>query len=617
MRQSVHVAIAAGLALAVIGVGALVIFGGRREEDRPVEERLSSKMMSGVVVRPDGTPVAGVTVRGSRGDGSESQDRSTVSESDGRFALEVEGYAGLGHVEAVIGERTVAHAEAILAYGEVTVLVVRAESVAWAKLRVRVVHEEGSPPLRGYVIARNGVDTDMKWLESDGSAVMEVAPGPNGVYAWDATRCGAALVDVPAGGAETEITIGGSTVFGRVRPADRATEAEVELWPSVWGEHPLTGRRVPVPLNGLEGQDGGRWRTASGMELIVGGPRATPNAAGEFRFDGVSPRTAWWVSFAHRFEDAGGVGRVEARGGEAPVILERGDRLHAASLRVEPVDARGEAVAIPADVTTPGGAARAVGSLSLRSETLGSHEFTLEPEPGTTSRLVVRSQSIRRILAGTYEAEVRLRGYQRARVDGTVVVPAEEPLRVRVQPGIQVTGTVRRTDGVRVAEGGLWLHRDGAREADAAVATARIDRERYEVHDLAPGVYDVVVADAGRPRTVAERLVVPEGAGRMEHDVVTRPGARVVVMFAAGARLTSDVSLRVVPSGGGAAIRFARTADELTRVNPWGGHGSFPVLDGLAPGRYTLEGTWDGRPMPSRTIDLAAGATAVVALPLK
>ncbi len=88
-------------------------------------------------------------------------------------------------------------------------------------------------------------------------------------------------------------------------------------------------------------------------------------------------------------------------------------------------------------------------------------------------------------------------------------------------------------------------------------------------------------------------------------------------MFAAGARLTSDVSLRVVPSSAGATIRFARTADELTRINPWGGARAFPVLDGLAPGRYTLEGTWDGRPMPSRTIDLAAGATAVVALPLK
>lgn len=622
MRQRVHVAVAAGLALAGIGV-TLGVFFATRGGDEAIE-RLPSLAMSGVVVRPDGAPAAGVTVRWRSDRGrdrsfiADPEEPSTVSGLDGGFNLEFGDFAGDGHVEAVAGEQTVARTEAYQrAYGHVAVLVVPTETVPRAPLRLTVVRADGTTGHPAWALARNGTATAEGVTNRVGQVVLELAPGPNGVYAWDETWCGAALVDVPAGGAEAEITIGGSTVFGQVRPADRATEAEVELWPLVWGEHPLTGRRVPVPLNGLEGQDGGRWRTASGMELIVGGPRATPNAAGEFRFDGVSPRTAWWVSFAQRFEDAGGVGRVEARGGEAPVILERGDRLHAASLRVEPVDSRGEAVAIPADVTTPGGAARAVGSLSLRSETLGSHEFTLEPEPGTTSRLVVRSQSIRRILAGTYEAEVRLRGYQRARVDATVVVPAKEPLRVRVQPGIQVTGTVRRTDGVRVAEGGLWLHRDGAREAEAAVATARIDHERYEVHDLAPGVYDVVVADAGRPRTVAERLVVPDGAGRMEHDVVTRPGARVVVMFAAGARLTSDVSLRVVPSGAGAAIRFARTADELTRVNPWGGHGSFPVLDGLAPGRYTLEGTWDGRPMPSRTIDLAARATAVVALPLK
>lgn len=616
MRLRVHIAIATGLALAGIGVTLGVFFATRGEDEPP--ERLPSMAMSGVVVRPDGTPAAGVVVRWQPDDPDVPAEPTTWSGADGGFVLEFEGHPVWGQVLAVVDEDVRARCQPVRrAHGEVGVLVVPAQPVPRAPLRVKVVHADGSRLFRGWVLARNGRDTDTARFEADGIAVLHVAPGPNGLYARDESMCGAVVVDVPAAGGEADVELGGATIVGTVAPVERAAEAEVEAWPALWTEHPLTGRRVQVPLDGLEGQDDRRWRTVSGMELVAGGLRATPTVTGHFRFDGVSAGATWSIGFVQRFEHAGGAGRVEARGGEAPVILERGDRLHAASLRVEPVDARGEAAAIPADVATPGGAARAVGSLLLRSETLGSHEFTLEPEPGTTSRLVVRSQSIRRILAGTYEAEVRLRGYQRARVDGTVVVPAEEPLRVLVQPGIQVTGTVRRTDGVRVAEGGLWLHRDGTREADAAVATARIDHERYEVHDLAPGVYDVVVADAGRPRCVAERLVVPEGVGRVEREIVTRPGARVLVMFAAGARLTSDVALRLVRAGSGEAVRFARTADELTRVNPWGGPAAFPVLDGFPPGRYTLEGSWDGQPMPSRTIDLAAGATAVVALPLK
>lgn len=625
MRQSVHVVIAAGLALA--GIGGVACVRARTPdarndvEDAACEARAAARASEaesarrtpivGRVVDRDGVPIAGAEVELREDTLSGPRGAEGTTGADGGFRLTPRREFPIAAIVAHIDHHVVAVAPPG-PEGTEHVLVGSRAAVATVRREVQVVDADGAPVADARIDARG-----VGWARGtvtgpNGTASFETPAGAAAFLAAASGRFGVATVGVDDR-SPTRIVVGGRSIEGVVRTHD-VDAGEIRCVAFAWLPHPVTGRPVRIDFDAPID----RWRVGPAAGIGDGACGRVPvDANGRFRVTGIGPGV-WSLDVARPIDpgetletgDARRV-RVDVAAGARDLELASRRTFAPSRLRVRLVDADRRPIAVER---------RSLGFLALTAGGQAEALLALEAHDSDPATLVPAGAPADAAPVGEFDTELRVPGFLPSRGPGTCALPASGPVEFALERLTDIVGRVVDDVGRPVARARVC-----ARRVEAGGAT--LSDERCVASD-ADGAFRVEVAPrstcelsvrSAQPRLLGSepvRVDASKGAVPIV-TLVARRATCVRVVLRDGAQLRDRGELVVRAAGGAEVGRRSVTVDDVERFSMALGDEPHWDLLGMLPGRYTLEGRWDGQPMPSRTIDLAAGATAVVALPLK
>lgn len=625
MRQRVHVAVAAGLALA--GIGGVACVRARTPEARndveaaarearptecvPETESAHRTAIVGRVVDRDGVPIAGaavelheITLFGPRG-------AEGKTGADGGFHLTPRRDVSIAAIVARIDQHAIAVAPPG-PDGTEHVLVGSRSAAAIVRREVHVVDADGRPVAGARIDARG-----VGWAR-------DAVTGPDGTASFDTPAAAAAFLAAASGrfgvataGADdrspTRIVVGGQSIEGVVRSPE-LDAGEVRCVAFARLPHPVTGRLVRIEF----GSPTDPWRAGPGVGIGDGVCERVPcDAIGRFRVTAIGPGV-WTLDVTRRVHSGETLGTDAARGvrvdiaaGARDVELAPRRTFAPSNLRVRLVDAHRRPIAV---------APRSLGILALTAGGQSEALLALETRGSDLATLVPAGAPSDAAPVGEFDTELRVPGFLPSRGPGSCSLPASEALEFVVERLAVVVGRVVDDVGRPVARARVCARTAGSRGAtlsgERCVTSDADGAFRVEV---VPGSTCELAVRSAEPRLLGSESVLVDTSKGAPPTVtlVARGATRVRVVLRGGAVLRERGELVVRAVGGAEVSRRAVTVDDVMGFSMALGDEPHWDLLGLPPGRYTLEGTWDGQPMPSRTIDLTAGATAVVALPLK
>ncbi len=623
MRNRILLAVAAGLALA--GIGGVACVRARTPEARNVVEAAAARPTArvpepesarrtpivGRVVDLDGVPIAGaevelheVTLFGPRG-------AEGKTGADGGFHLTPRREFPIAAIVARIDRHVIAVAPPG-PDGTEHVLVGSRTAAATVRREVQVVDADGGPVAGARIDARG-----VGWLRDavtgpDGTASFETPTGAAAFLVAASGRFGVATVGVDDR-SPTRIVVGGQSIEGVVRSPE-LDAGEVRCFAFARLPHPVTGRPVRIDF----GPPIDHWRAGPGVGIGDGVCERVPcDANGRFRVTAIGPGV-WTLDVTRRFHSGETLGtdavrrvRVDVAAGARDVELAPRRTFAPSSLRVRLVDAHRRPIAVER---------RSLGFLALTAGGQSEALLALEAQDSDPAALLPAGAPADAAPVGEFDTELRVPGFLPSRGPRTCSLPASEPVEFVLERLADIVGRVVDDVGRPVARARVC-----ARTVEAGGAT--LSDERCVASD-ADGAFRVEVAPrstcelsvrSAAPRLLGSELVLVDTSKGAPPTVtlVAHAATRVRVVLRDGARLRDRAELVVRAVGGAHVSRRSVTVDDVMKFSMALGDEPRWDLLGVPPGRYTLEGTWDGRPMPSRTIDLAVGATAVVALPLK
>ncbi|MFO0933597.1 MAG: hypothetical protein U1E39_12935 [Planctomycetota bacterium] len=462
----------------------------------------------------------------------------------------------------------------------------------------------------------DGIVVECRWpgaIESvvpkaEGRARFRVLAGPVAVHVQWRGGSFATTVVVPPEGRSVRLAPMHHAISGRaIGPDGEPVVRRVNLVAVAHVPHPITGGPSEVVF---DRELSLAFSTGPGLatrDLRVPLREVMTGPDGAFRFDDVGEGTYVVTASSDPTMRAG----VACAAGDTAVRLVVYDFDVTGDNRITPRGPTGEAL-------LGGGrfaAGTVVGELVVRDGTPWRGVSKLEVDDSDAGVLTIGPVVVD--ARAPLDALLRIAGCRPTRVE-RLRLPSASPVAVAVEPCGGIVGTLRGV-GIRDSQDAKAMASPSSGAAADLHVTSEPGTTAFALSGLEPGRYVVRVVPrrGGPPWSVAPAEVEIRGTEIARLDLTAVPGAAILLPFRPASTLRDRVTVRAVdPSGQVRAETTATTRDlELIPIERWLEPEAH--LTGLLPGRYTLEGTWDGRPMPSRTIDLTAGATAVVALPLK